>query len=177
MGVKFLTIHHSHNPSWDYQIPFFPQTGGYEMILHFYLFVFSQWITDCWTVDFTFLWPFMCPSVNCSFLSLAHFSYLYHQQLLTRVSLFFFPFIFIIWKLITLQYCSGFLSYINMNQPWIYMYSPSWSPLPPPSPPVPLFLSPWTDAHRAPLPMGFSRQEYWSGLRLFLFFLTDFLSC
>ena len=22
-----------------------------------------------------------------------------------------------------------------MNQPWIYMYSPSWSPLPPPSPP------------------------------------------
>ena len=24
-----------------------------------------------------------------------------------------------------------------MNQPWIYMYSPSWSPLPPPSPPDP----------------------------------------
>ena len=22
----------------------------------------------------------------------------------------------------------------------------------------------WTVAHRAPLPMGFSRQEYWSGL-------------
>ena len=28
-----------------------------------------------------------------------------------------------------------FLSYIDMNQPWIYMYSPSQSPLPPPSPP------------------------------------------
>ena len=28
-----------------------------------------------------------------------------------------------------------FLSYIDMNQPWIYMYSPSRSPLPPPSPP------------------------------------------
>ena len=27
------------------------------------------------------------------------------------------------------------LSYIDMNQPWSYMYSPSWSPLPPPSPP------------------------------------------
>ena len=26
-----------------------------------------------------------------------------------------------------------FLSYIDMNQPWIYMYSPSQSPLPPPS--------------------------------------------
>ena len=29
---------------------------------------------------------------------------------------------------------------------------------------VPLFLSPWTVAHQAPLPMGFPRQEYWSGL-------------
>ena len=28
-----------------------------------------------------------------------------------------------------------FLSYIDMNQPWIYMYSPSRSHLPPPSPP------------------------------------------
>ena len=30
-----------------------------------------------------------------------------------------------------------FLSYIDMNQPQIYMYSPSRSPLPPPSPPDP----------------------------------------
>ena len=29
---------------------------------------------------------------------------------------------------------------------------------------VQLFLSPWTVAHQAPLPMGFPRQEYWSGL-------------
>ena len=34
----------------------------------------------------------------------------------------------------TLQW---FLSYIDMNQPWIYMYSPSRSPLPPPAPPNP----------------------------------------
>ena len=27
-----------------------------------------------------------------------------------------------------------------------------------------LFLTPWTAAHQAPLCMGFSRQEYWSGL-------------
>ena len=25
---------------------------------------------------------------------------------------------------------------------------------------------PWTAAHQAPLPMGFSRQEYWNGLPL-----------
>ena len=29
------------------------------------------------------------------------------------------------------------LSYIKMNQPWVYMCSPSRSPLPPPSPPDP----------------------------------------
>ena len=29
---------------------------------------------------------------------------------------------------------------------------------------VRLFASPWTVAHQAPLSMGFSRQEYWSGL-------------
>ena len=26
------------------------------------------------------------------------------------------------------------------------------------------FVAPWTIAHQAPLSMGFSRQEYWSGL-------------
>ena len=29
---------------------------------------------------------------------------------------------------------------------------------------VRLFATPWTVAPQAPLPMGFSRQEYWSGL-------------
>ena len=29
---------------------------------------------------------------------------------------------------------------------------------------VRLFATPWTIALQAPLPMGFSRQEYWSGL-------------
>ena len=28
----------------------------------------------------------------------------------------------------------------------------------------PTFATPWTVAHQAPLSMGFSRQEYWSGL-------------
>ena len=30
--------------------------------------------------------------------------------------------------------------------------------------PVQLFPTPWTVAHQAPPSMGFSRQEYWSGL-------------
>ena len=30
--------------------------------------------------------------------------------------------------------------------------------------PVWIFATPWTVAHQAPLSMGFSRQEYWSGL-------------
>ena len=29
-----------------------------------------------------------------------------------------------------------------------------------------LLATPWTAAHQAPLPMGFSRQEYWSGVPL-----------
>ena len=29
---------------------------------------------------------------------------------------------------------------------------------------VQLFATPWTVAHKAPLSMGFPRQEYWSGL-------------
>ena len=31
---------------------------------------------------------------------------------------------------------------------------------------VQLLATPWTAAHQAPPPMGFSRQEYWSGLPL-----------
>ena len=30
---------------------------------------------------------------------------------------------------------------------------------------VPLFVTPWTVAHKAPLSMAFSRQVYWSGVR------------
>ena len=31
---------------------------------------------------------------------------------------------------------------------------------------VKLLVTPWTAAHQAPSSMGFSRQEYWSGLLL-----------
>ena len=33
---------------------------------------------------------------------------------------------------------------------------------------VPLFVTPWTVAHQAPLSMGFSRQEYYNGCRALL---------
>ena len=32
---------------------------------------------------------------------------------------------------------------------------------------VRLFTTPWTAAYQAPPPMGFSRQEYWSGVLVF----------
>ena len=52
---------------------------------------------------------------------------------------------FISWRLITLQYCSGFchtLTCISHGYTCIYMYSPSRSPLPPPSPPHSLWVFP-----------------------------------
>ena len=44
-----------------------------------------------------------------------------------------YKFIYFNWRLITLQYCIDF-AYIDMNLPWVYMCSPSWTPLPLPSP-------------------------------------------
>ena len=40
---------------------------------------------------------------------------------------------------------------------------------------VRLLVTPWTAAHQAPLSMGFSRQEYWSGVPLPSLDLTDSL--
>ena len=40
---------------------------------------------------------------------------------------------------------------------------------------VRLFATPWTAAHQAPPSMGFSRQEYWSGVPPLVEFYTDFL--
>ena len=47
-------------------------------------------------------------------------------------------FLFIYFYYLEANYFTTFqwvLSYIDMNQPWSYMYSSSQSPLPPPSPP------------------------------------------
>ena len=51
----------------------------------------------------------------------------------SKPRLFFKIYIYIIyfnWRLITLLW--WFLPYIHMNQPWVYMCSPSWTSLPPP---------------------------------------------
>ena len=50
-------------------------------------------------------------------------------------SVFYFIFIYFNWRLITLQYCSGFVI-LDINQPWVYIYFPSWPP--PPLHPIPL---------------------------------------
>ena len=38
-----------------------------------------------------------------------------------------------------------------------------------------LFATPWTVAYQAPLSMGFSRQQYWSGAQIFSSFKNNFL--
>ena len=58
----------------------------------------------------------------------------------------FFSIYFISWRLITIL--QWFLSYIDMNQPWIYMCSPSQFPLPPPFPPYSSRSSQWTRSER-----------------------------
>ena len=72
-----------------------------------------------------------------SFQRLSHFIFILFIYIL--------KFIYFNWRLITLQYCRVFLPYIDMNQPWVYMCPPSWSPLPHPSPSHPSGLSQCTN--------------------------------
>ena len=57
----------------------------------------------------------------------------------SKMNIFFKLFFFYLWWI---------LSYIEMKQPWVYMCSPSQSPLPPPSPPVPCRFSQCTRSER-----------------------------
>ena len=59
--------------------------------------------------------------------------YLFFIDLKHYVFLFFFPFIFISWRLITLQYRSGFCHTFTWSSHG-FTCVPSWSSLPPPSP-------------------------------------------
>ena len=64
------------------------------------------------------------------------------------------------WSIVVLQCCVSFY-YSKVNQPYIYvcMHAQCLSR-------VWVRATPWTVAHQAPLSLGFSRQEYWSGLPL-----------
>ena len=61
--------------------------------------------------------------------------YLRLSTTLLLVMLLFFLFIYLFIYLF-IFYFWWILSYIEMKQPWVYMCSPSRSPLPPPSPPI-----------------------------------------
>ena len=74
----------------------------------------------------------------------------------------FFPlFSLISWRLITLQYCSGFCHTLT----WI-SHSPSWSPLPPPSPPDPSGSSQCTRSEHL---SDASNLGWWSGSPLIIY--------
>ena len=62
-----------------------------------------------------------------------------HMVLLHLFFFFFLNYFFYLWWI---------LSYIEMKQPWVYMCSPSQTPLPPPSPPVPSRFSQCTRSER-----------------------------
>ena len=55
---------------------------------------------------------------------------------------------------------SGFISFHSFHSAFLLFYKVKVKSLSP----VQLFATPWTVAHQPPPSMGFSRQEYWSGL-------------
>ena len=115
-----------------------------------------------------------------------HFGRSYVSEFLGLITIFFKQFYlfinFLLYNIVLV------LPYIDMNLPWVYMCSPSWTSLPYPSPSHPsgssqctspelllllllsrssrvrLCATPETEAHQAPPSLGFSRQKHWSGL-------------
>ena len=87
------------------------------VLLYFFALITEEGflISPCYSLE-------LCIQVGIFFLFSFPFCFFYFFFLILFFS---FPFIFISWRLITFQYCNGFLPYIDMNQPWIYMYSPS----------------------------------------------------
>ena len=68
-----------------------------------------------------------------------------------------FKFVYFNWRLITLQYCIGSATHQHESATLLLLSHFSH---------VRLLGTPWTAAHQAHPSMGFSRQEYWSGVPL-----------
>ena len=65
----------------------------------------------------------------------------------------------------TWSYITLFFSWSSAKPTtWIVLKFTMWSEVVKSLSRVPLFATPWTVAYQAPLTMGFSKQEYWSGL-------------
>ena len=96
---------------------------------------------DCKPTRFLCLWDFPGKNtgVGCCFFLQGIFliqgsnPHLLHLQ----ADSFFFPIYLYQFEANYFTVLQGFLPYTDMNQPWIYMYSPSRSPLPPSCPPNP----------------------------------------
>ena len=85
-------------------------------------------VCDGWGPQIQILcWPWISPFLTFIYLFFWCFWTVVLEKTLKK-------FIYFNWRLITLQYCSVFLPPIDMNQTWVYMCSPSWTPLPPLSP-------------------------------------------
>ena len=82
-----------------------------------------QWAQDCYLRSHGRLWNF-----NVHHTAIFFFSFIYLFILLYNIVL--------------------VLPYIDMNLPWVYMCSPSWTPLPPPSPSHPSGSSQCTSPER-----------------------------
>ena len=72
-----------------------------------------------------------------------HSSFIYPILILLFFILFFNKFIHFNWRLVTLQYCSGFAIHWHESAPGVHVL-PSWTPLPPPSPSHPSGSSQYT---------------------------------
>ena len=89
-----------------------------KLFMKYLCFLYNEYISSCST----------CSYIGRGYLSLYMFTYLYSWSKVYQLWLFFF------FNFILLYNTVLVLPHINMNPPWVYMCSQSWTPLQPPSP-------------------------------------------
>ena len=117
----------------------------YKTLFYFLqtFFIFSVFICKLYFFFSLYNAPHIELSSWVSLSTKLFYTFSIHQFIIFLNLFFLFSFLFLFFIFIYqlevnyLTILQWFLSYIDMNQPWIYMYSPSRSPLPPPSPPDP----------------------------------------